>query len=1632
MDIKKLHIPVLLLAAAFLLSTAARAEKPHRLVENFTRALPGNERVETGVITENPRRGLAHARLDYRLDERHGRADLYFPNERYRIPGPGRLTLMIRGQGEGSKHRLRLCVRHAEVQFDRHGRRRFRGQKDVWGDPVPLDFEGWREITFDLRDLPEKRSIWWRCIRFEGPRGEETTREGMVMLDELRLIPARGRPEAGLVTGLIGPKVRSFTREIALFLDGRNFGGSPAQARARVLMTDRNENMVVDRDFRIELKPGEVREQKLALRPERLEAYLPPFTITCDVASEVGGLAGKEDYRLVMGNSVTLFENFADLHGRWFTAGSPHESVAGRHWPGWLHGQAQRYSPLYQTNMRISRVEPAPPENEKKEGRADPTGAHHPPGRYAMKLDYSGPAAVYAGRHRYLPGNAYRLGVWVKGDGSGAELHARFLDYSDMADFWHGGWKRIRDGGRRICRLDFEGWRYLEVALPGNGIGRNTTRGSTDELDFPLALSAFRILPGKEKKSGSVLLGPIFVHTQQPLSDTLAVHLGYDDADRRYAPGRKARVTIHSSRPPLAPGEPQGRVRTTWTLLDRAGDVIATDREEFDIDPGRMRRFEIDFTPHAKKIKDRPGPLRLQVVATDTEDVSVTGRRELILCKPDSLAHLTGFESDRGYLGLKPKGMEQATPSGTPAAVTSDAVAHSGRRSLALPWTKEEGVRAPVSVDPQLPGIPTELSLWVHGDGSGALFYPLIGDRKGVSTGAHGGQWDLFLPRTEQGDLQNVVRVDWTGWKKLIFRLPVIPPNWHEELPVLGFEPSYPLGVHLVVAAGGTETEGGTIYVDDISVRTHLEPAERLDLALRRPGMSNVLRPGEGIGAVVANHAGAWLGEAAKRSVTLAGGIYDWRGRSVADIRKDLDLGAGARTNVKVADKLPIGAYRLRLRLSQGDKLIDTAEADLLVADLVPELGEDWTTDLQDKWMLKKPLGEDFARVEEDWDWVEHHPGNSQLQSMRYHIRRVREKGGAPHVLLGYSAYWAAGPGFEGVRSGSFKRRKRDAGHAVDIFQIPQRMDDWSIYTRSVMRGVGRQAKGWILWNNPDGSGPLAMEPKRFAGFLRTADRWRRRYTPQKPILIGGMNTDTAIPYVRGLAEAEALRHLGGVNVRMDVGRLSPEDARVPRYVRRLQDALGREKMILLTDLDWAVEKGEEGLGVFDQAAYVTRAYLLLDRLGIRPVLSITNPDTDRLGLGLAYRRVIHVPPLRERPDEFLLKPGWWAVLQARRFLQDVEPVAAVEVQDVIPRRTRCLLYRRRDDGRPVAIVWRVHDPAEVSFRPAGLSVTGARDMLGSSVPPDDGWYPVGKMPVIFDLEKTGDAVQRAMRRLRVRDEGEARWPQRVLAAFDPDDAGGPAYEQSGGKAAALGAEETQEGVRFGDGGRESFVVPVPEDSGLVLRKRYYLGETGQQAEVLVNGRKVGTWDLRRSEEQLSSGIRTGIFLVPADAIEGEKAKVELRYDGPANTIRWWAMDYRGGQFPLSAVGPVHADQNVGRPRYGRNMVGTPLVVVETSFENGIGTYARSLIEYSLNGRFRRFRAGVGIDAVTDGKGSVLFEVHADGKKVWSSGVMSGLDEAKEVDVSVEGVKRLRLIVTDAGDGNRYDAANWCEPVLVR
>jgi len=1608
---------------------------PYVLVENFSTALPSSDEIRCEVEQQAPKVGLGAARAAYRLPHAHAQAHLWLEAETRRLPGPGTLKLWLKGDNSGNL--LQLCIRQAKASTDLQGHRRYDEARDEWLEAVKMDFEDWREVSFDLRKLPADRTIWWHGLMVSpGPGIKEPKLEGLLLLDDMRFYPVKPAGTAAVTAGLLGPRARVAADAMRLFLDVRNFTGQPAAFRAHVVVTDRNENAVAERNFAVTVAGGAEKETPLDLAPENLWLFLPPFRITGDVLSpDLPEVSARIEETLVLANSRFLFETFSDVRGGWMTRGYLGQGNQ-RLDPDWSRlsnftvGEWYRFTPFAQTSVSLTR---AGLDSILAQGDAGP----RPPGPYALRVDFEGDGAVFNDRDehdRYLPGNAFRAGFWVKGDKSGAGLSVIIHDYSDMADFWTGGWKRVEDD-RKLCVLDFDDWRYFEIDLPGVGIGTNTRHGSTDGIDFPLELAAFRIdarpaQGSKTPRHGTVYLGPVLVWTQQRLSETLSVAIGYDDPNHEYAPAAGATVTVQNAWPG---GE--RTVKADWVLLDRAQEVLAKGQQTLALPPTETRVFKVDLAPYAAAAAKATGPFTLAVTACDAKDASVTFERRLVLSKPDSHVTLATFEADRGYLATKGSGIANSPPAGTAAAHTSAEKAHGGARSLAIQWDKEKNAERFVAVDPSIPGVPVSVTLWVHGDGSGALLYPLIGDRRGVNKGQHMGQWDFFLPRATAGALQDAVRVDWTGWRELKFLLPVIPVAWREELPVLSFVPSYPLGLHIAVLATRASGSSGTIFIDDIAVETHLPKDERLNLELEDIGDSNVLAPG--------TDAAAWLSNydrAAAKAVRVRGGAFDWRGEPAGGAVPEsvLTVEPGGRVRVVLAKALPAGMYSVRAELLEGTAVRVTLDQDVLVANLAQLLGEDWQAALSDPWKLRAPIDDLAAYIDEDWDWVEYHPGNFQTDSSLQRLRASRKLGGEPMLLLGYSAYWASGIGYDQRKAGAFARRPRDEGHAVDTFMIPERIEDWDNYVCEMMRGVGSETAGYIIWDNPDGSGALGIKAERFAPFLEAADRWRRIYCPKTPLLIGGMNRETALPYIERLAACGALEHFTGVNVRLDVGRLSPEDAQIIRYIRRLQETLKgtpqNPKSIYCTDLDWAVEKDPKGLSGFDQAAYLVRAAFLMAGMGLQPALSIANEDTERLGLGLTYRRARACSPLFEKPSAYLFKPSWWGMVNARRWLRQAKFIAEIEVPDVIPGRTRCCLFQK--EGAPVAAVWRNDDPGAISFAQTGLEVARAEDLLGAPVAAAGGWYPAGKIPVMFVLKEKGEPAAEALARLWVRDGKESTWPQRVVEAFAPGAGARAAYRQSGGTPANFagrapdGEERQCAGLRFAAGGTESFEAAVPQGSGLVLRKGYFLDDTGYVAEVTVNGKPAGTWDLRHSEKELSGGMRAAVFVIPKALLGGGKAAVALSYPQGGNTTRWTVLEYPGGAFPLTALEPIHADQNVGNPRPGRNIIGAKLKIGEETFALGLGCFAQSLLEYPLDGRFKRFTATVGVDAAAEGRGSVVFEVHGDGKKLWSSPLLSGLDAPKKADVPVAGVKRLRLIVTDGGAGSRYNAADWCEPTL--
>ena len=120
--------------------------------------------------------------------------------------------------------------------------------------------------------------------------------------------------------------------------------------------------------------------------------------------------------------------------------------------------------------------------------------------------------------------------------------------------------------------------------------------------------------------------------------------------------------------------------------------------------------------------------------------------------------------------------------------------------------------------------------------------------------------------------------------------------------------------------------------------------------------------------------------------------------------------------------------------------------------------------------------------------------------------------------------------------------------------------------------------------------------------------------------------------------------------------------------------------------------------------------------------------------------------------------------------------------------------------------------------------------------------------------------------------------------------------------------------------------------------------------------------------------------------------------------------------------------QGYGTPKKNRSIDGKPMTIAGSTFERGFGTHAESSLIIQLNGKANSFTAQVGIDDEVKGQQpAVEFKLIGDGKNIWSSGVMRLGDAPKPCKVSLTGVQKLELVVTDGGNGNYYDHANWAD-----
>jgi chitodextrinase len=153
---------------------------------------------------------------------------------------------------------------------------------------------------------------------------------------------------------------------------------------------------------------------------------------------------------------------------------------------------------------------------------------------------------------------------------------------------------------------------------------------------------------------------------------------------------------------------------------------------------------------------------------------------------------------------------------------------------------------------------------------------------------------------------------------------------------------------------------------------------------------------------------------------------------------------------------------------------------------------------------------------------------------------------------------------------------------------------------------------------------------------------------------------------------------------------------------------------------------------------------------------------------------------------------------------------------------------------------------------------------------------------------------------------------------------------------------------------------------------------------------------------------------------------------GGCTPVTSYLSDLTWSGTPTNGWGPVERDKSNGENQGGD---GRTLQLNGKTYAKGLGVHAGSELVYPLDGTFTRFKADVGIDDyVTAGQASVVFDVYLDQATTpaFRSGTMRASSATTSVDVDLTGVRRLRLVVTDAGDGVGYDHADWADARLER
>lgn len=144
-----------------------------------------------------------------------------------------------------------------------------------------------------------------------------------------------------------------------------------------------------------------------------------------------------------------------------------------------------------------------------------------------------------------------------------------------------------------------------------------------------------------------------------------------------------------------------------------------------------------------------------------------------------------------------------------------------------------------------------------------------------------------------------------------------------------------------------------------------------------------------------------------------------------------------------------------------------------------------------------------------------------------------------------------------------------------------------------------------------------------------------------------------------------------------------------------------------------------------------------------------------------------------------------------------------------------------------------------------------------------------------------------------------------------------------------------------------------------------------------------------------------------------------------------------GGVIYLSDLEPIKVEEipffsTISHYRNDKSIGGATIRLRGKRFEKGLGVHSRTLLTYSLNGEYSRFKAVVGIDDEAKGKGNTIFRVFGDEALLYESRDLTGSSIAENVDLGVSGVEKIVLEVDYGKEFHIGDRAVWADARLIR